>query len=279
MNDPVFAIDPKELLFDGEKLKNTGAEFRSTYADAKPYPHICIDNAFPEDLLAKVSEETMDVKGDDGSFSGKHESLKFQRAAERLPFYSRNFLYALNSRHFLQFLERMTGIKGLIPDPYFIGGGLHETKTGGFLSIHADFNHHAPLNLERRLNILIYLNRDWKEEYGGSFEIWDTPMKQRYGQWAPVFNRFVAFSTASDTMHGNPEPVNHPEGLSRRSLALYYYTATWDETRQKHSTIFKGRPGTEDASGLPDKINRVIDDVLPPILNRQLKKVRHRLGR
>jgi hypothetical protein len=64
-------------------------------------------------------------------------------------------------------------------------------------------------------------------------------MKKRFGQWAPVFNRFVAFSTASDTMHGNPEPVNHPDGLSRRSLALYHYTATWDDSRQKNSTIFR----------------------------------------
>lgn len=278
MTNPAFAIDPEDLLFDGGKLKALGSELHQSYVSGDPYPHICIDDAFPEELLARVADETIEVKGDDGSFSGKHEMLKIQRTAERLPFYSRSFLYALNSRPFLQFLENMTGIKGLIPDPYFIGGGLHETKTGGFLNIHADFNHHEPLNLERRLNILIYLNQDWKEEYGGSFEIWDTPMTKLHGRWTPSFNRFVAFSTASDTMHGNPEPVSHPDGLSRRSLALYYYTATWDDTRQRHTTIFKGRPGTKDASGFGDQVNRVVDDVLPPILNRQVKKVRRKLG-
>ena len=277
MKRPAFDIDPTELLFSGDQMTALGEANHSTYVSGDPYPHIAIDNAFSEELLSKVAEETVDVKGDDGSFEGKHEALKTQRTAERLPFYSRNFLYAMNSRPFLQFLERMTGIKGLIPDPYFIGGGLHETKTGVYPNIHADFNHHAALNLERRLNILVYLNKDWKEEYGGSFEIWDTPMKKRFGQWAPVFNRFVAFSTASDTMHGNPEPVNHPDGLSRRSLALYHYTATWDDSRQKNSTIFKGRPGTKDASGLSDKFDRIFDDILPPVINRQVKKVRYRL--
>lgn len=278
MKDPAFAIDPHGLLFDGGKMKALGQEVHESYASGVPFPHICIDNAFPEEVLTKVADETGNVQGHDGSFSGKHEMLKTQRTAERLPFYSRSFLYALNSRPFLQFLEGMTGIKGLIPDPYYNGGGLHETKTGGFLNIHADFNHHESLNLERRLNILIYLNRDWKEEYGGSFEIWDKRMQKRHGRWAPSFNRFVAFSTASDTMHGNPDPVNHPDGQSRRSLALYYYTATWDDTRLKHSTIFKGRPGTKDASGFGDRVERVVDDVLPPILNRQVKRVRRKLG-
>src|SRR3954451_19085559 len=89
----------------------------------------------------------------------------------------------------------MTGIKGPIPDPYFLGGGLHEISEGGHLSMHADFNHHTPLNLERRINMLIYLNKDWKDEYGGQLELWDSEMTKKYHSIVPVFNRCVIFNS------------------------------------------------------------------------------------
>ena len=273
-----FKVDSDTLEFDAHAATMFGEELHDQYASAEPYHHICIDNAFPEEILEKIRQSVTQSSSVDTEFSAAHEFKKSQRIPERLDQYSRNFFYTLNSRPFLKFLESLTGINGLIPDPYFIGGGIHEVGTGGYLNIHADFNVHKPLNLERRLNVLIYMNRGWKEEYGGSFEIWDSNMKKKYSSFTPIFNRMVIFSTASDTMHGNPEPVAHPEGEPRRSMALYYYTATWDATRREHSTVFKGRPGSKDASGLPDRIDRIIDDVLPPIVNRQVKKVRRRLG-
>src|SRR5262249_39147078 len=83
----------------------------------------------------------------------------------------------LNSPTFLQFLEEMTGIEGLIPDPYLEGGGLHMIKPGGSLAIHADFNWHKRLKLDRRLNLLLYLNKDWDESFGGALELWSQDMK------------------------------------------------------------------------------------------------------
>lgn len=103
-------------------------------------------------------------------------------------------------------------------------------------------------------------------------------MKTKFASFTPLFNRMVIFTTGSNTMHGNPEPVNHPQGDARRSIALYYYTATWDGARREHSTIFKGRPGTEDRSGFGQRVDRALDDMLPPILNRQLKRVRRKIG-
>ena len=162
------------------------------------------------------------------------------------------------------FLEELTGIEGLIPDPYYTGGGIHVVANGGHLDIHADFNHHAKLNLERRINVLIYLNRDWREEWGGSFEVWNDEMTEKVASFVPLFNRMVCFNTGTTTMHGNPEPVNHPDGEPRMSIALYYYTATWDETRKAHSTIFKPRPGTVDKPDRVEARHRVMKDVLPP---------------
>lgn len=118
---------------------------------------------------------------------------------ERLSPYTRNLFHALSSRAFLAFLEEMTGIEGLIPDPYFSGGSIHVVANGVHLDIHADFNHHGKLNFERRLNVLIYLNKDWRKEWGGSFEIWNTGMTERVASFVPIFNRMVCFSTAADT--------------------------------------------------------------------------------
>lgn len=206
-----------------------------------------------------------------------NEHLKTSFNPDRLPTYTKAVFHALNSRPFVQFLENMSGIKGLIPDPYYMGGGIHRTENGGFLSIHADFNHHQIMNLQRRMNLLIYLNPDWKEEYGGSFEVWTDDMSEKVAGFAPVMNRMCCFSTGDDTMHGNPEPVNHPDGQPRLSIALYYYTATWEEGRVGQSTVFKRRPGTADARS-EEAVMRVVRDILPPIVYRNMMRVRRKIG-
>ena len=172
----------------------------------------------------------------------------------------------------------MTGIEGLIPDPYYAGAGIHRIATGGHLDIHADFNLHKKMNLERRLNVLIYLNPDWREEWGGSFEIWDKQMTGKEASFVPLYNRMVCFSTGSDTFHGNPEPVNHPEGEPRLSIALYYYTATWSPSRKSHTTLFKPRPGTADEKDRMVARHSALRDFLPPVLYRRIHGPLSRLG-
>ncbi|NEN95926.1 MAG: 2OG-Fe(II) oxygenase, partial [Moorea sp. SIO3I7] len=131
--------------------------------------------------------------------------------------------------------------------PHFVGGGLHQIEKGGYLKIHADFNRHTKLRLDRRLNLLIYLNKDWQEDYGGHFEMWDTEMTQSQKKILPVFNRCVIFSTTDFSYHGHPEPLTCPEGRTRKSLALYYYSngrpAEELSKSGDHSTLFKARPG------------------------------------
>ena len=134
------------------------------------------------------------------------------------------------------------------------------------------------MNLERRLNVLIYLNPDWREEWGGSFEIWDKEMTRKVASFAPTENRMCCFSTGSDTFHGNPEPVNHPDGLPRQSIALYYYTATWDDSRKEHSTLFKPRPGSGDQSEARAKRHALLREVLPPMLFRPVIRRLQKFG-
>lgn len=105
------------------------------------------------------------------------QEVKLQSKSEQdMPLFTRYFLYCLNSGSFLKFLEQLTGIRNLIGDPQFEGGGLHQIVSGGKLAIHADFNKHSCFTLDRRLNMLIYLNKGWKEEYGGHFELWNRSM-------------------------------------------------------------------------------------------------------
>lgn len=279
MPDAFFPIDPESLLTDTKAARAKGKEKAETYQSGEPYHHICIDNFLPEPVIAQVCKDLDTLPDAESSFSRAQENLKSSYNPDRLPEYSRNLFHAFNSRAFILFLEDMTGITGLIPDPYFIGAGIHKTLNGGHLDIHADFNVHGHMRVERRLNVLIYLNPDWQEDWGGSFEVWDKQMTTKMASFVPTYNRMVCFSTGSDTFHGNPEPVNHPDGKPRQSIALYYYTATWDDTRVAHSTLFKPRPGSADARMTTrTRIDNVAKEVLPPVLYRNSLKVVRRLG-
>lgn len=278
MTAPVYTIDPETLLMPTADAKAVGATYAEAYQSATPYNHICIDNFMSEDILRRVREDLKQLPDAEDSFSRAQENLKSSYIPERLPDYTKNLFYALNSRPFLQFLEQMTGIPGLIPDPYFMGAGIHKTLNGGHLDIHADFNLHKQMNVERRLNVLIYLNDDWQEDWGGCFEIWDKEMTRMEARFAPTFNRMVCFSTGSDTFHGNPEPVNHPKGEPRQSIALYYYTATWDATRKEHTTLFKPRPGSKDQKDRKVARQALVQDLLPPALYRRIAGKLHRIG-
>ena len=101
---------------------------------------------------------------------------------------------------------------------------MHEIKSGGLLKVHTDFSKHPTNNFDRRVNVLIYLNSDWKEEYGGHIEFWDSKMKMAVNKILPIFNRVVIFSTTDYSNHGHPEPLSCPVNLSRKSLALYYFS-------------------------------------------------------
>ncbi|WP_209428360.1 2OG-Fe(II) oxygenase [Pararhodobacter sp. SW119] len=276
MASPIISLDPDTLTLSTQAARAAAQPLAESYRDRAPYPYGCFDNFLPPEILERVREELRELPEAESMFNRPQEKLKSSYLPERLRPYTRNLFYALNARPFLAFLEELTGIQGLIPDPHFAGGGIHVVANGGHLDIHADFNHHGKLNLERRINVLIYLNKNWREEWGGSFEVWNKNMTEQVAKFVPLFNRMCCFNTGSDTFHGNPEPVNHPDGEPRMSIALYYYTATWDDTRKSHSTLFKPRPGTVDRTDRQEARHAMLKDVLPPIIYR---RIGHRLRR
>ena len=225
------------------------------------------------------------LKGVLAEFPSSETKSYFDRDQERLKFQfqpdetesglTRNLFAELNSRAFIGFLEELTGTSGLISDPHFEGGGLHETKRGGHLGIHADFNIHGALKLERKLNLLVYLNEDWQSEFGGQLELWDRTMKECVVKVEPVFGRAVIFNTALDSFHGHPDPLNCPPERSRRSLATYYYSAPAEGTAAlpKRTTNFRARPGSGDKSDWEIRRHHFVNDWIPPKLQRLAHRI------
>lgn len=274
----VFNLDPENLNINLKDAEETGLSFAREYQSGKPFHYICIDDFLPIRIVERVREEALAFGEKSPENMSPQEHLKTSYNPDDLPLYTRAVFNALNSQSFLKFLENMTGIENLIPDPYYRGAGIHRTNTGGYLGIHADFNFHKQMYLERRLNVLIYLNPDWKPEYGGAFEVWTGDMKKQVAQFPPYMNRMCCFSTSSVSYHGNPEPVNHPNGDPRLSIALYYYTATWGEDRVAHPTLFRPRPGSDDKAATQAHRRRIAQEILPPIIFRNVKGILRRFG-
>ncbi|TVR89852.1 MAG: 2OG-Fe(II) oxygenase [Saprospirales bacterium] len=276
-----------EILSEGfSDLDKVAEEYREKYQNANPFPNGYFDNFFNPDFLRAVANEFPDLKKEkekiyyDNPNERKHASKGERSFGPK----TKELVHFLNSHIFLEFLQKLTGIREtLIPDPYLEGGGFHEIKPGGFLKIHVDFHKHRKMNLDRRLNILIYLNENWEESYGGHFELWERDMSASEVKVAPLFNRLALFSTTGDSWHGHPDPLTCPPDRSRKSLALYYYSNGRPDneldkaSRNRITTTFSERKGV-DSSDMK-RYNRFVNlanDVLPPFLVRTIKKFRNK---
>lgn len=213
----------------------------------EPFPHFCIDNILQDDFANEVYNSFPsyhEAQNLGFEFQAVNEKRKIQITdSKKFPAPILELHKILASREFISKVEAMVGIPNLLPDPDLIGGGIHETNSGGHLDVHVDFNFIPEKQLYRRVNILFYFNKDWKEEYGGYLDVWDKEVKERHGYFAPAFNRACGFATGKYSWHG-VTPVTCPPEMMRRSFAVYYYTkeAPADWVGTAHSTIFKARP-------------------------------------
>jgi Rps23 Pro-64 3,4-dihydroxylase Tpa1-like proline 4-hydroxylase len=269
----------ERVLLDPVRLQTLAEQHRRDYAAAQPFPHVVIDDFLQRSVLERVFYE-IPKRGEIGwiEFDDARGKKLASKLETELGSATRALLYQLNSSVFIDFLETLTGISGLIPDPHFWGGGVHQIVRGGFLKVHADFNRHPRLKLDRRLNLLIYLNPEWEEQWGGHLELWDRDMMECRRKILPIFGRSVIFSTTDFANHGHPEPLNCPQGKTRKSLALYYYSngRPRSETAGEHyATPFRRRPG-EGRLLTPETIAQ---NLLPPIVMSMISAFRHRRSR
>ena len=203
---------------------------QSKYSNKDPFPHIELDNLWNESLLDQCRKDMINFsnwEGEKNFFAAK--SKKYTRKYNDFPNSVKKIIDEMNSQKFIKWLESFTNEKELKIDPtfskgIFTGGGIQSIEKGGFLKIHADFNWHEKIQLYRKLNILIYLNENWKETWGGFLELWSKDVKKCEKKISPTFNKTVIFSTDDFSYHGHPEPLNCPSNVWRNSLVFYYYS-------------------------------------------------------
>jgi hypothetical protein len=267
-----------EELLPLAKLDDFAATHADAYRRGEPFPHLVADRFFDDaviDELIRSFPGPGDIDWLRYRHPTEHDKLQSQSILS-IPSAIRSFIYAMNSSTFVGFLERLTGIEHLIPDPHLTGGGLHQTVPGGKLAIHADYNQHSRWRLDRRLNVIVYLNDGWKDEWGGALELWDAQMTRCVQRVFPHANRMVVFSTTDSSYHGHPDPLACPEDRTRKSIALYYYSngRPRHERSGAHATLWRARPG--EAFGV--SLKAVVRDFVPPVLLRQLGRIGWRRG-
>ena len=246
---------PGQIL-EFDSLMQTAQSSSVAYSGAVPFPHVVIDEFIGAATVTQIAREFpsrddhatwLDYNGSD--VTGKLlQHRKYHISDEdRLGAVTQRLLYELKSARFLKILSTLTGIDNLIPDALNYGGGIHMNCRGALLKIHADFNRHPNWHLDRRLNLLLYLNEDWQLGFGGDLELWDAEMQACRKRVAPVAGRCVIFSTSSTSFHGHPDPIACPDDVTRKSIALYYYTNPKPiQDEPVHSTLWQARPDTSD---------------------------------
>lgn len=225
------------------QLKSLAADYQNN----RPFPHIHLVDFLDPEVAHEIAAE-FPASGTEAWTQYKHHNENKQGMAKRelFPPKLRAVADELNSPEFVTWLSRLTGIPGLMPDPSLEGGGLHQSSRGGFLNVHTDFSmHHYNKNWRRRVNVIVYLNPGWKEEWGGAIEFWEKGEKGMTGcaaKYTPLLNHAVIFTTDDRSLHGFPDPLTCPESESRKSLAFYYYTVEEDAKAVVHSTDYYARP-------------------------------------
>ena len=228
--------------------KSLADSCRSNYALANPFPHIVIDDFIPEDLALQcynqmsqhqewMFDSMMGYPEDERDSQVNKWWTPFDtdsknRIESDMPAVWKCLQY-FNSRPFLLFLENLTGIKDLIADVDFEGGGIHKIKNGGRLELHSDYNKHPNKDIWRRINLLLYLTPNWN--YNGHLDLYEKDPLVKVKSILPTFNRAVIFNTTDDSIHGHPTPLVCPEEISRYSFALYYFTKDRPEHEKSDS--------------------------------------------
>ena len=227
-----------------EALESDTSRLASLYRSAAPYPHIALPNFLEIGVAEKLAADFPPPTGEAWINYRHFNEHKFGQTKRALfPDSIGAVVDELNSPRFVHWLSRLTGIEGLLADTTLEGGGMHQTPAGGFLNVHADFtmHHHRP-TWRRRCNLIVYLNPEWRDEWGGAIELWDEGMKRAVVQVPPLLNQAVIFETTDTTYHGYPDPIRCPEGSTRKSIALYYYTDEPAGSAPPRATNYRARP-------------------------------------
>ena len=243
MSSTTSYIDLASLNMRAESIK-------SDFQSARPFRFVSFDGIFKSDKVTEILNQYPKVDNDD-NWDGTtyiNQKNKFQKSEFDHDSVMQKVFDELNSTVFLEWLQNLTELEEpIIADPKLFGGGLHQSINGAFLNVHVDYNIHPETKFQRRLNVIVYMNDNWKDEYQGHLELWDLTdgKKEQIARIAPTLNRCVIFETNEISFHGHPAPLNTPMGINRKSLATYYYTKTRpaQEVSDEHNTIYVNTQG------------------------------------
>lgn len=240
-NDTISELYTK--YFSEERLTHLANLHRVNFQSARPFPHLFIDDFLDPDFVTAVNAEfaatdfaALCAAGYHVASSTKNKKVHcFHKARDEneskksavldesvMGPNTRLIFSLLKSSLFVAFLEKLSGVDDIIPDPHYRGSGLHQTESGGFLRVHADFNRYERFGLDRRVNVFLFLNKDWDPSWGGALELWPRDMSACAQKILPVFNRLAIFRTTDFSYHGYTDPIRSP--YPRRSVSMYYYT-------------------------------------------------------
>ena len=241
MADPVLSL-PASPVFPYGRWFLQASALRRKFCENRPFPHLHLKEFLDPCNAAEAASRFPGLRTDAWTrYKHQNENKLGLTKRELFPAALGEIVDELNSPAFVHWLSKVTGIDGLLADGSLEGGGLHQSGRGGFLNIHTDFTtHHYHKNWHRRINLILYLNPNWLEDWGGAIELWDRNVKQCVVKVPPLLNEALIFETNDISYHGFPEPLRCPEGESRKSVALYYYTL--DSNVAARSTNYRPRP-------------------------------------
>jgi Rps23 Pro-64 3,4-dihydroxylase Tpa1-like proline 4-hydroxylase len=245
------------------------AQLTSEFQNAVPYKHIVADNFLKEDIANQLYDNFPSIEKLNKHYKGlnenKSEGSNFSDFHPVFAQVRKDFM----SPEFAKWMETVTGIKDVFITDDNLGTGLHQGTDGSFLDIHVDFNIHHIKNVHRRLNMLIYLNKNWKPEYGGAMEMWNADMSKLVKAVPCNFNRCLVFETSEISYHGYSK-ITLPPGETRKSFYTYFYTQLPANANLKyHDTVFKPKP--EDTAF--KKVGTNVKESLKNTIKAQLKKM------
>lgn len=219
------------------------ASLQETFLRAEPFNHIVIDDFWEESFAHELVNDYPDYNSAvwNAHYQNAIEDKKACNHWDKFPPATYRAFANLNDPKFVDIIETITGNKGVIPDIGLHGGGWHCHHKGGKLNIHLDYSIHPKLQLERHYNLIVYMTPDWNPDWGGGLEFWshgDSGPKELVTTIENRFNRAVLFDTTQHSWHGLPDDLTCPEGIYRRSMAVYYLTVPGHNVDPRGRALF-----------------------------------------
>ncbi|HWY03196.1 MAG TPA: 2OG-Fe(II) oxygenase [Candidatus Acidoferrum sp.] len=242
------AVKAADRLFPYDRWDFRLRALAQQYRENLPCPHILLRDFLEPETALEMARQFPQASTDAWTqYKHANEHKLGMAKRELFPPAIAAITDELNSPEFVGWISELTGIPNLMPDPMLEGGGLHQSGPGGYLNVHTDFSmHHFHTNWHRRVNLILYLNPGWRDDWGGAIELWERSsegkMARCAAKYSPLLNHALIFTTDERSLHGFPDPLTCPAIESRKSLALYYYTLDGNKKIAGHSTDYFARP-------------------------------------